>query len=151
MVTHGNLVANCWAIATQGLQLQPGDRALSWLPLYHDMGLIGMVLTPIVKCVEIIFIPTLTFVKRPNTWLAMMHRYRAHYSFGPNFAYALAARRASDEDVATWTSPRSSAWGAGRSRSTRRPCASSPNGSRRAGCARARSCPPTGWRKRRSR
>lgn len=102
MVTHGNLVANCWAIATQGLQLQPGDRALSWLPLYHDMGLIGMVLTPIVKCVEIIFIPTLTFVKRPNTWLAMMHRYRAHYSFGPNFAYALAARRASDEDVATW-------------------------------------------------
>ncbi len=102
MVSHRNLVANTWAIATEGMRISPGDRAVSWLPLYHDMGLIGLVITPIMRGVETIYIPTLSFVKRPNIWMQTMHEYKAHYSFGPNFAYALAARRATETDLKTW-------------------------------------------------
>lgn len=102
MVTHANLIANTWAIAWEGMKLVPyEDRAVSWLPLYHDMGLIGMVLTPMLAAVETTFIPTLLFVKRPNIWMQTLSATKANYSFGPNFAYALATKRVSDKDMAT--------------------------------------------------
>ena len=102
-VTHANLVANCWAIATEGVDLTSGrDRVLSWLPLYHDMGLIGFVITPMFRGVSSFFIPTMSFVKRPNIWMQQMHETRSTVSFGPNFAFALAAKRATDEDLARW-------------------------------------------------
>jgi fatty-acyl-CoA synthase len=103
MVTHKSLVANCWAIATEGMELQPGvDVAVSWLPLYHDMGLIGFVITPLMKAVHVVFIPTLTFVKRPNVWMQTMHDFKGTISFGPNFAFALATKRAGEKELATW-------------------------------------------------
>lgn len=103
MVTHGSLVANCWAIATEGMGLRFGeDRAVSWLPLYHDMGLIGFVITPLFKAISTLFIPTLSFVKRPNVWMQAMHDHKASISFGPNFAFALAAKRAGEKELATW-------------------------------------------------
>ncbi|MDP2316991.1 MAG: fatty acyl-AMP ligase [Pseudomonadota bacterium] len=103
MVTHKSLVANCWAIATEGMGLELGsDVAVSWLPLYHDMGLIGFVITPLFKATDVVFIPTLSFVKRPNIWLQTMHEFKGTLSFGPNFAFALATKRASEKDLATW-------------------------------------------------
>jgi len=102
MVTHANLCANAWAISnTTGLA--PGrDVALSWLPLYHDMGLIGFVITPLMQAVDVVFVPTLSFVKRPNVWMQAMHEHKATISFGPNFAFALAARRAGEKELGTW-------------------------------------------------
>lgn len=103
MVSHRALVANTWAIADQGMKIEhKKDKAVSWLPLYHDMGLIGFVITPIMKGVDVVFIPTLAFVKRPNVWLQTLHEYQGTISFGPNFAFALASKRASDADKAKW-------------------------------------------------
>lgn len=103
MVTHGNLVANAWAISAEGMSLVPyTDTALSWLPLYHDMGLIGFVITPMIRAVQAVFVPTLLFVKRPNVWMQTMSDFGAQHSFGPNFAFALAARKASEAELAKW-------------------------------------------------
>lgn len=103
MVTHGSLLANAWSIATEGMDLDDEvDRAVSWLPLYHDMGLIGFVVTPLVSGLDVTFIPTLSFVKRPNVWMQAMHDYQATVSFGPNFAYALAAKRAGEKELSAW-------------------------------------------------
>lgn len=104
MVTHGSLVANAKGIMVDGAQLDPdkGDKGVSWLPLYHDMGLIGFVIAPICHGVPVVFIPTLRFIKRPSVWLDTIHRHRGTASFAPNFAYALAARRVRDSDLDRW-------------------------------------------------
>ncbi len=103
MVTHDALISNAWVIATEGMALEPWvDTAVSWLPLYHDMGLIGFVITPMVRGAQAAFIPTLLFVKRPNIWMQVMTELKAQHSFGPNFAYALAARKATEADLAKW-------------------------------------------------
>jgi fatty-acyl-CoA synthase len=104
MVTHGSLVANAKGIMTEGLQLDPrlGDKGVSWLPLYHDMGLIGFVIAPICQGVGSVFIPTMRFIKRPSVWLDTIHRHRGTASFAPNFAYALAARRVKESDLVKW-------------------------------------------------
>lgn len=103
MVTHGNLAANCFAIMVDGLASDSdSDRGVSWLPLYHDMGLIGFVIAPMFATVPVTFLPTMEFVKRPSYWLEMLHQHRGTITFAPNFAYALAARRAKDAELATW-------------------------------------------------
>ena len=103
MVTQASLMANCFAISSEGMGLTPGNEVgVSWLPLYHDMGLIGFVITPLIAAVDIVFIPTLAFVKRPNVWMQVMHDYKATLSFGPNFAYALAGKRAGPKELASW-------------------------------------------------
>jgi len=103
MVTHGNLAANCHAIFFQGLRGDPlTDKAVSWLPLYHDMGLIGLVITPTIVGVPVVYIPTLSFIKNATLWLETMSKYRGTLSFGPNFAYALVTKRARAEQIARW-------------------------------------------------
>src|ERR1019366_5884258 len=70
VVTHGSLQANCWAIMREGLEVEEDrDVGVSWLPLYHDMGLIGFVLAPMVQKVPVVFIPTLSFVKNCTIWM----------------------------------------------------------------------------------
>jgi fatty-acyl-CoA synthase len=102
-VTHGSLRANAWAIMRDGLQVESGiDSGVSWLPLYHDMGLIGFVLSPVFHQVGVTFIPPLSFVRNATIWLDTLHRTRGTISFAPNFAYALATRRARPEQVAKW-------------------------------------------------
>ncbi len=100
VVTHRNLLAQAWAIMMEGLQAQPGEPGVSWLPLYHDMGLIGCVLSPFWISMPMTYIPTLTFVKHPTLWMETMHETRACFAFAPNFAYALARRRTSEEKLA---------------------------------------------------
>lgn len=103
IVTHANLVANCELIIREGLKLERGrDRGVSWLPLYHDMGLIGFVIAPLLYGIPVVFIPTLRFIKRPNVWFDAIHRHRGTITFAPNFAYALATKRIKDDDLRGW-------------------------------------------------
>jgi fatty-acyl-CoA synthase len=94
MVTHRNLIANAKAMI-QSLDINSEtDRAISWLPLYHDMGLIGFVIATLVAQIPVVFIPTIAFVKHPGVWMETVHKYRGTITFGPNFAFDLATKRA---------------------------------------------------------
>lgn len=95
VVTHASLWANAAAIMVDGLKTASDrDRGVSWLPLYHDMGLIGFVIAPLRTAVPVVFIPTMSFVKRPSVWMKTIHDYRGTITFAPNFAFGLAAKRA---------------------------------------------------------
>lgn len=101
-VTHGNLRANAWAIMRDGLQTDTDvDHGVSWLPLYHDMGLIGFVISPMFHRVSVTFIPTLTFVRNATIWLRTIHHKKGTISFAPNFAYALTVKRAKPDQIAS--------------------------------------------------
>jgi fatty-acyl-CoA synthase len=94
IVTHRNLIANSKAIIDTLELKSHRDRAISWLPLYHDMGLIGFVITSLVGQLPVVFIPTIAFVKHPGVWMATVDKYRGTVTFGPNFAFDLATKRA---------------------------------------------------------
>jgi fatty-acyl-CoA synthase len=101
VVTHRNLVANAEAfLGPRGVDLRPDDVAISWLPLYHDMGLIGFVLGTLICDLPTVLLATEAFVRRPGVWMEAMSKYGGTITFAPNFAYALAARRTRDEDLA---------------------------------------------------
>ena len=100
-VTHGNIAANCGAIVHQLLHGMHVVGA-SWLPLYHDMGLIGFVLAPLFGRHSVFFLDTLAFMRRPTRWFDVIHRERATVTFSPNFGYALATRCVTDRDLARW-------------------------------------------------
>lgn len=101
VLTHRNLAENVTAIAgPHGLRLTDADRGMCWLPLFHDMGLIGMALTVLYKGCSTDFLPPLAFLKRPATWLRAISRTRATISFAPNFAYDLCVRRVQPRDMA---------------------------------------------------
>ena len=78
------------------------DSGVSWLPLYHDMGLIGFVIAPLFAQVQIKFLPTLNFIRRPALWLDAIDKFRGTITFAPNFAYALAARAIKQEQSKDW-------------------------------------------------
>ena len=94
LVTHRALIANAVAITRDGLQVQPSDRAVSWLPLYHDMGLIGFLLAPMTNQMTIDLLPTGAFVRRPLLWLDLITKNGGTISYSPTFGYELCARRA---------------------------------------------------------
>jgi fatty-acyl-CoA synthase len=102
MVTHRNLSVNSHCIMFDGLRSTPEDRGVSWLPLYHDMGLIGFVVAPLYARVQIMFLPTMAFIRRPSLWLDAIHRFRATITFAPNFAFALATRAITEAQSASW-------------------------------------------------
>jgi fatty-acyl-CoA synthase len=94
VVTHRALTHNIRAALGEGLEMDAErDFAVSWLPLHHDMGLIGFVLGPIYWGVSVALLPTLRFVADPSVWFDTLHRHGATVSFAPNFAYALTTRR----------------------------------------------------------
>src|SRR5579872_6099996 len=100
VVTHGNLAANAEAFMIHGLRRDPGvDKGVSWLPLYHDMGLIGFVVGPLFANVPCVFLPTATFVRAPKLWLDKIHQHRGTITYAPNFAYALVAKRLRDKEL----------------------------------------------------
>lgn len=100
MVTHRNLVANARAfLGPRGLDLRKDDLAIGWLPLYHDMGLIGFVLGTLICDLPTVLLPTESFVRRPGVWMEAMSKYGGTITFAPNFAYGLAARRTRDQDL----------------------------------------------------
>jgi 1-acyl-sn-glycerol-3-phosphate acyltransferase len=106
LLTHDNLLANIGAIAA-GIELAPTDVGVSWLPLYHDMGLIGAWLMCLHSGVPLTLLPPTAFLARPERWLWAIHRRAATLSPAPNFAYELCARRIPDEaieglDLSSW-------------------------------------------------
>jgi fatty-acyl-CoA synthase len=98
MLTHANLLANVRAIG-EALGLRNDDVGVSWLPLYHDMGLIGAWLMPLYFGLPVVVLSPLAFLSRPARWLRAFDRYRATIGAAPNFAYELAAAKISDEDM----------------------------------------------------
>ena len=100
MVTHENLVANTGAfLGPDGLDRRDSDFALTWLPLFHDMGLIGFVLGTILHDIPTMLLPTESFARRPTMWMQAMSDYGATITFAPNFAYSLAVKRTRDKDL----------------------------------------------------
>ena len=98
MLTHANLLANVRAIG-EALALRSDDVGVSWLPLYHDMGLIGAWLMPLYFGLPVVVLSPLAFLSRPARWLRAFHRYRGTIGAAPNFAYELAAAKISDDEI----------------------------------------------------
>ncbi|HEX7664904.1 MAG TPA: fatty acyl-AMP ligase, partial [Polyangiaceae bacterium] len=98
-LTHASLGANMKAIMEEGLQIREGDVGISWLPLFHDMGLIGFVLAPLMYKIPIVYMPSLLFLKRPVTWFQTISRHKGTIAYAPNFAYALCMKRIKEADL----------------------------------------------------
>jgi acyl-CoA synthetase (AMP-forming)/AMP-acid ligase II len=92
VVSHANLAANA-ALITREYEVGEHSLVVSWLPLYHDMGLIGCVLAAVYAGYPSVLMDPRDFLRRPARWLRAMSRYRATVSAAPDFGYALAARR----------------------------------------------------------
>ena len=101
------LLAHCHAIARHGLEINLDDRCVSWLPLYHDMGLVGFMLTPLCTQMSVDYLTTRDFARRPLLWVSLLSRNGGTLSYSPTFGYDLCARRAGDRageslDLGRW-------------------------------------------------
>ena len=98
MLSHANLLANIRAIL-KAIDATSADVLLSWLPLYHDMGLIGAWLGPLYAGAKCYIMSPLSFLAHPQSWLWASHRYRATISAAPNFAFELCLKQIDDSDL----------------------------------------------------
>lgn len=98
LLSHHNLLSNIRAFG-QAVDLKPTDVGVSWLPLYHDMGLIGAWLGSVYHAFPLTVLSPLTFLNRPERWLWAMHYHRATISGGPNFAYEFCIRKIKESDI----------------------------------------------------
>jgi acyl carrier protein len=98
VLTHANLLANIRAMG-QTVKAGPEDVFVSWLPLYHDMGLIGAWLGSLYYAMLLVVMPPLSFLARPERWLWAIHRYRGTLSASPNFGFEYCLKRLKDEDL----------------------------------------------------
>jgi acyl-CoA synthetase (AMP-forming)/AMP-acid ligase II len=98
MLTHRHLLANI-ASALAKLPVHEDFVSISWLPLYHDMGLIGCLLVPLYAACVVVLMSPQSFLFDPKRWLWAFHRYRGNGSTAPNFAYQLLATRMSDAEL----------------------------------------------------
>lgn len=106
LLSHANLLANIRAYGI-GAKIQPSDIIVSWLPLYHDMGLIGTWLGSFYHGLPVTILSPLTFLRRPEQWLWAIHYHRATISGGPNFGFELCLNKVQPEqieglDLSTW-------------------------------------------------
>jgi acyl-CoA synthetase (AMP-forming)/AMP-acid ligase II len=106
MVSHGNLLHNC-SMIQKCFADTPNSRGVSWLPPYHDMGLIGGVLQPLYVGASMILMSPVAFLQKPFRWLQAISDFKATTSGGPNFAYELCVRRVTPEqraslDLSSW-------------------------------------------------
>jgi fatty-acyl-CoA synthase len=106
LITQKAVVANTRSILADGMRITPADRAFSWLPLYHDMGLVGFCLSPVMGQVTVDYLSTPSFARRPALWLRLMSQNRSTLAYSPSFGYDLAARRINGEartlDLSHW-------------------------------------------------
>jgi len=100
MLSHRNLLHNCSSVHSF-FRLSPDSRAVSWLPHFHDMGLIGMILTPLYCGGSVALMSPMTFLKRPLVWLKAISRNAATISGAPNFAFDLCVQKISSEQIKT--------------------------------------------------
>lgn len=100
-VTHRALMANTKGIGYDGVNSNDDDRCVSWLPFYHDMGLVGCLLATLTCQMSTDYMATEDFARRPLQWLNLMSRNRGTISYSPTFGYEICARRVSKEALAT--------------------------------------------------
>jgi len=103
--TQATVCANCSSISKYGLRIHDEDRCTSWLPLYHDMGLIGFMITPMMDQMTVDYIDPQDFTRRPITWLQLISDHGGTLSYSPTFGYELCVRRWRDDrklDLSTW-------------------------------------------------
>ena len=98
VLNHDNILANIRAMGGAAA-VSSSDRFLSWLPLYHDMGLIGAWMGTMYYAVPLVLMSPTEFLGRPARWLRSIHRFGATISAGPNFAYEIVASKVRDEDL----------------------------------------------------
>ena len=107
MLTERSTLRNVLGIVRDGLQIREGDRFCSWLPLYHDMGLVGKMIVPIASQCSIDYLGTREFAMRPRLWPRLITDRGATISFAPPFGYELTSRRlrpgdAESYDLSRW-------------------------------------------------
>jgi fatty-acyl-CoA synthase len=100
-------MSNLASIIRDGVKARPDDRSMSWLPFYHDMGLVGLVLSPMASQVSVDYLKTRDFGMRPRLWLTLISQNHATVSFGPPFGYELCVQRlrentADQFDLSSW-------------------------------------------------
>lgn len=103
--TQSSVTANCLAITKYGLKVNKLDRCTSWLPLYHDMGLIGFLIAPLMSQMTIDYIDPQDFTRRPITWLQLINDHKGTLSYSPTFGYELCVRRWRGDrklDLSSW-------------------------------------------------
>ena len=98
VLTHANLLANIRAMG-EAVEATPDDVFVSWLPLYHDMGLIGACFGSLYFAILLIVMSPLSFLSRPKRWLWTIHQYRGTISASPNFGYEYCLLRLEDEAI----------------------------------------------------
>lgn len=106
MLTHANLLANCELI-TYSFEPTRGAIGMTWLPTYHDMGLVGGILNPLFIGRPNVLMSPMAFLQKPARWLRGITKYKVTISGGPNFAYQLCTDKVTDEelqglDLSTW-------------------------------------------------
>ena len=107
MIKQRSVMSNLAGIVRHGLKIKQTDRFFSWLPFYHDMGLVGLVMVPLAAQVSVDYLDTRDFAMRPRQWLNLMTRTKATISFSPPFGYELCVRRlregeADKYDLSNW-------------------------------------------------
>jgi len=98
-ITQETVLNNLMEIARFGLKLDAGDRFVSWLPFYHDMGLVGFILVPLIAQLSVDYLGSRTFAMRPRLWLKILSDNHGTISSAPTFGYALCAKRVRPGDV----------------------------------------------------
>jgi acyl carrier protein len=98
VLTHENLLANVRAMG-RAVRATQEDVYVSWLPLYHDMGLIGGCFATMYHGFPVVLMSPLAFLSRPSSWLRAIHRHRGTISGGPNFSFELCLRRIPEHEV----------------------------------------------------
>ena len=107
MITQQQVMSNLAGIITEGMEMRPTDRCVSWLPFYHDLGLVGLVLVPLASQVTVDYLGTREFAMRPKQWLTLMSNNKATISCSPPFGFELCNRRlregeAEQFDLSAW-------------------------------------------------
>jgi fatty-acyl-CoA synthase len=99
MITQETVMDNLASIAAHGVKAQPKDRCMSWLPFFHDMGLVGLVLAPMASQASVDYLSTRDFAMRPRLWLKLITQNCATISFSPPFGYELCVKRLRKDDI----------------------------------------------------
>ena len=101
-ITQKTVLNNLLEIARYGLKLTAEDRFVSWLPFYHDMGLVGFILVPLIGQLSVDYLGSRTFAMRPRLWLKILSDNKGTISSAPTFGYALCAKRLRPSDIETY-------------------------------------------------
>lgn len=99
IITERALMCNLQGIVRNGLEIKPDDRSASWLPFYHDMGLVGLVLAPMVTQISVDYLATRDFAIRPLQWLRLISRNRCTVAFSQPFGLKLCTLRVRESDL----------------------------------------------------